>query len=200
MTCDWPELWLILLVLAGCRSPTPSTLRADRVEPRSAAPAASACASAAGQPDAGERRTVVSIEHESDVGRDSDAGSEQPVRAGCKGKSIRLPRSWEDAYTLSRKAVADGTPTTAVGRVREINDDVASLDAVCRPYGTELLVTFAKPPCGVVGDTLVVRGVARAPDPMTTLGPADGPAVTLVDAVVLGTTTTQEVCRARQPR
>lgn len=201
MTCERPGIRLGLIVLAACRSSVPSTVQADRIEPRIAiASSSTASAPAVGRLDADQDRSMVPIESDFTVALDADAGSEQSPRAGCKGKPVRLPRLWEDAYTLSRNAVADGASITAIGRVRKINDHMALLDAVCRPYGEELLVNFSKPPCGAVGDILVVRGVARSFDFVTELSTADGPAVMLADSVVLGTTTVQEVCRARKPR
>ena len=75
-----------------------------------------------------------------------------------------LPRVWEDAYSLARKQLADGVSVTVVGRVRDIDERRALLEAVCPPSEIAVEVGFVSPPCGVVGEVLVIRGVAQSQD------------------------------------
>lgn len=193
---------LALAVLWGCGGPSATAVQPDIARPTSSAEwTALADASAAdGHSHSNQLLEAPVASSAADVDRDGGREEAPPTRAACGGKPMPMPHVWEDAYTLSRKQVGEGVSITVVGRVRDINDRGASLEAVCRPSETPLEIAFATPPCGVVGETLVVRGIVRAHGLLTALASADGPAVTLVDGAVLGTTSEQQVCKARSTR
>lgn len=191
-----------LAVLWGCRSPSATSVQPGVARPASSVEwtAPSDASAAVGHSQSNHLLEAAVASSAADV--DGDGGREEPLptHVACGKKPMPLPHVWEDAYTLSRKQIEEGVSITVVGRVRDVNDRGVSLEAVCRSSESPLEVAFVTPACGVVGETLVVRGVVQARGLLTALASADGPVVTLVDGAVLGTTSVQQVCKARSAK
>lgn len=120
-----------------------------------------------------------------------------PELTSCTSYRVNgLPAgSWEDAYTLSRRSVEEGTSTLVVGRIATMERTRIFLDTVCRSSDAQLRVAVKTMPCGVVGDIVLVRATTAKPDLLYSLSVSDGPTVWLAEADVLGGVFIQDVCK-----